>query len=69
MMRDIIAAPPAPKMNATKLKLNKPTSNHTRAPIITSENAIIVVIFIYPPFTKSLCGFGVKYTNLRKNVF
>ena len=45
----MIAALPAPKIQATRLKLNRPTSNQTSAPIITSENAIIVVIFIITP--------------------
>lgn len=54
-MRDTTACAPAPKISATKLKSKSPTSNQTSAPIITSENAIIVVIFIsFPP--KVLCA-------------
>ena len=47
MRREIIALRPLPNINATMLKSNMPTSNQTSAPIITKENAIIVVIFIY----------------------
>ena len=40
---------PAPKIKATRLKLKRPTSNHTSEPIIVSVKAIIVVIFIIFP--------------------
>lgn len=53
-MRDTTAPLPAPKMNATKLKSNTPTKSQTSAPIITNAKAIIVVIFILFPRTKSM---------------
>ena len=46
MMREKTAPPPAPNTSATRLKSKRPTVSHTSAPIITSVNAIIVVIFI-----------------------
>ena len=48
-MRETIAAPPTPNINATRLKLKRPTSNQTSEPIIVSVKAIIVVIFIFFP--------------------
>ena len=53
-MRDTTAPVPAPKIYATRLKSNIPTSNHTSEPIITKENAMIVVIFISFPRIKSM---------------
>ncbi len=55
MIRDTTALPPAPKINATRLKSKIPTSNQTSAPIITKANAIIVVIFIVFP-QNSVCA-------------
>lgn len=49
MIRATTADAPAPKIKATRLKSNKPTSNHTNAPTIVKVKAIIVVIFIFFP--------------------
>ena len=56
MIRETTALAPLPNINATRLKSNIPTSNHTSAPIITSENAIIEVIFITFPRDLSICN-------------
>ena len=68
MMRETIAALPVPNMNATRLKSNNPTSNHTSAPTITSKKAIIVVIFIFVPRNILCVEEGTIYA-LNKNIF
>lgn len=46
---DTVAPVPLPKIYATRLKSNSPTSSHTSAPIITKIYAKILVIFIKFP--------------------
>ena len=76
-MRDTTALAPLPKINATRLKSKIPTSNHTSAPIITNEKAIIEVIFISFPLEKvfakaeKICKNYTKRfskTNLSKSI-
>ena len=58
MILDTTALAPEPKINATTLKSNTPTSSQTSAPIITNANAIIVVNFInVPPIQESVYNF------------
>ena len=47
-MRETTAVEPSPKIKPTRLKLKRPISNQTSAPIMVNVNAIIVVIFIIP---------------------
>ena len=39
-----------PKIIETKLKSNRPISSQFKAPTITKINAIMLVIFIIPPY-------------------
>ncbi len=55
-MRETTAAPPTPKINETRLKLNSPIKSHTKEPIIVSVNAMIVVIFIISPLASIICS-------------
>ena len=54
MILDTTASAPAPKIAATTLKSNIPTSPQTIAPIMTRTNAVTVVTFIFSPFYVSL---------------
>lgn len=78
-MRETVAAPPAPKIKATKLKSKRPTNSQTIEPIITSANDITVIIFIFfpPPilwteknflYKKSTYKSAFSKTNLSKSM-
>ncbi len=59
---------PAPKNIATRLKLNKPINSQTSPPIITSVNAIIVVIFIFYPLNKVFANLKKLYKQRVQNI-